>query len=82
VAVMETQLSGLPVLATRRGGISEVVLEEQTGLLVEGMAAAIARLVRGPDLAHCGWVRQVGIGLSIGHYVKLVSNFLAGIAPR
>ncbi len=56
VAVMEAQLSGLPVVATRHAGIPEVVLEGETGLLVEegdleGMATAIARLADDPPLA-------------------------------
>lgn len=56
VAVMEAQLSGLPVVATRHAGIPEVVLNGETGLLVaEGdvaaMAAAIGRLADNPTLA-------------------------------
>ena len=56
VAVMEAQLSGLPVIATRHAGIPEVVLDGTTGLLVEegdveGMADAMARLLRDPGLA-------------------------------
>jgi glycosyltransferase involved in cell wall biosynthesis len=56
VAVLEAGASGLPVVATRHGGIRDVVLEETTGLLVDegdvdGMAAAMLRLLRNPDLA-------------------------------
>lgn len=56
VSVMEAQLSGLPVVATRHAGIPEVVLHGETGLLVDegdvaGMATAIARLADCPDLA-------------------------------
>lgn len=56
VAVMEAQLSGVPVVATRHAGIPEVVLDGHTGLLVaEGdtaaMAAAIAQLADDPALA-------------------------------
>ena len=56
VAVMEAQLSGLPVVATRHAGIPEVVIDGQTGLLVEegdvkGMAAAIERLLQDPALS-------------------------------
>jgi len=54
--VMEAQLSGLPVVATRHAGIPEVVIDGQTGLLVEegdvkGMAAAIERLLQDPALS-------------------------------
>jgi glycosyltransferase involved in cell wall biosynthesis len=53
---MEAQLSGLPVVATRHAGIPEVVLDGETGLLVEegdvdAMAKAIALLGSDPNLA-------------------------------
>lgn len=56
VSVMEAQLSGLPVVATRHAGIPEVVLDGKTGLLVEegdveAMARAIALLGSDPQLA-------------------------------
>ena len=56
VAILEAGASGLPVVATRHGGIPEVVVEGETGFLVDetdvpAMAAAITRLVRDPVLA-------------------------------
>ena len=56
VAVMEAQLSGLPVVATRHAGIPEVVQDGLTGHLVEegdvqAMAAGIARLADEPEHA-------------------------------
>jgi L-malate glycosyltransferase len=56
-SVMESFASGLPVVATRAGGIPYIVTHEQTGLLVEcgdseGLANAVLRLLREPDLAH------------------------------
>ncbi|QPN60702.1 glycosyltransferase [Synechococcus sp. CBW1002] len=56
VAVLEAQLSGLPVVATRHAGIPEVVQHGVTGLLVEegdvaAMAEAIRRLGEDPALA-------------------------------
>ena len=56
VAVLEAGATGLPVVATRHAGIRDVVLEEETGLLVdehdvEAMAGAMTRVARDPGLA-------------------------------
>jgi glycosyltransferase involved in cell wall biosynthesis len=56
VAILEAGASGLPVIATRHGGIPEVVVEGETGYLVDekdvaGMAVHMARLIREPALA-------------------------------
>lgn len=56
-SVMESFASGLPVVATKAGGIPYIVTHQQTGLLVdcgdsEGLANAVMRLLRDPDLAH------------------------------
>lgn len=56
VAVMEAQLSGLPVIATRHAGIPDVVVDGATGLLVEegdvdAMAQAMLTLLAEPMLA-------------------------------
>jgi glycosyltransferase involved in cell wall biosynthesis len=56
VAVVEAQAAGLPVVATRHGGISDVVLEEQTGALVDeadigAMANHVARFFLDADYA-------------------------------
>lgn len=56
VAVLEAGASGLPVVATRHAGIPDVVLEDQTGLLIdegdiEGMAQAMIRILAEPGLA-------------------------------
>ncbi|HWH31309.1 MAG TPA: glycogen synthase [Egibacteraceae bacterium] len=53
---LEAMACGTAVVATRVGGIPEIVVEEETGLLVapadaSGMAAAVNRLVGDPDLA-------------------------------
>jgi glycosyltransferase involved in cell wall biosynthesis len=55
-AILEAMAMGLPVVATRHGGIPEAVLHERTGLLVDehdvaGLAAALARLAADPALA-------------------------------
>jgi glycosyltransferase involved in cell wall biosynthesis len=56
VALMEAMASGLAVIATRLSGIPELVIHEETGLLVtpespDELAGAICRLVRDPELA-------------------------------
>jgi colanic acid/amylovoran biosynthesis glycosyltransferase len=52
----EASATGLPVVSTRHAGIPEVVVDNETGLLVEehdvtGMAAQMCRLIDNPDLA-------------------------------
>ena len=84
VAVMEAQLSGLPVVATRHAGIPEVVLDGESGYLVDegdvaAMAAAIARLIKDPALAarlgDCGR-RRVQDGFTIDHHLIALSGLL------
>ena len=56
LAVVEAMLAGLPVVASRSGGLVDAVRPEETGLLVDEeapaqIAAAVARLLRDRDLA-------------------------------
>ena len=56
VAILEAGASGLPVVATRHAGIQDVVIDGQTGLLVDegdidGMAESMRRLLEDPELA-------------------------------
>jgi glycosyltransferase involved in cell wall biosynthesis len=55
LAVLEGMLAGLPVVATNVGSVSEAVIEDETGLLVEAddvaaLVSAIARLKDDPEL--------------------------------
>ena len=54
--LLEAQLAGCPVVATRAGGTSEVVEDDVTGFLVEigdhaAVASKVARLIDDPALA-------------------------------
>ena len=88
VAVMEAQLCGLPVVATRHGGIPEVVQHGQSGWLVDegdvkGMAAAMCRFAQDPDLAaRMGAEGQkiVRDHYTVQHHLEVVSNLLSDIA--
>lgn len=56
LSILEAQASGLPVVASRVGGIPSIIKEEETGLLVEpedvdGFAEAVLRVLRDCDLA-------------------------------
>jgi glycosyltransferase involved in cell wall biosynthesis len=56
VAIIEAGATGLPVVSTRHGGIPDVVVEGETGLLVDeqdvdGIAAHMATLLENPALA-------------------------------
>jgi glycosyltransferase involved in cell wall biosynthesis len=56
LTTLEAMAAGKAIVATRTGGITELVSHEETALLVqpadgEGLATAIGRLLRDPALA-------------------------------
>ena len=60
IAAMEAMAAGLPVVATRVGGLPEIVVEDETGLLVPpqdtaALSAALRRIASNP-----AWSRQLG----------------------
>jgi len=90
VAVMEAQLCGLPVVATRHAGIPEVVLDGTSGFLVaegdvEAMARAMAQLAADPQLAarqgQAGRAR-VGARFTLAHHLEAVSAMIEAVAAK
>ena len=56
ISIIEAGATGLPVIATRHAGIPDVVIEGETGFLVdehdvEGMARHMLQIARDPELA-------------------------------
>lgn len=88
VAVMEAQLSGLPVVATRHGGIPEVVVDGKSGLLVDegdtsAMAEAMTCFIEMPQLAAQmgAYGRQYVLRLfTVNHHIEQLSSFLCRVA--
>ena len=90
VAVMEAQLSGLPVVATRHAGIPEVVLDGCTGLLVEegdvaGMAKAMLQLLRDPALAErlgSAGRRRVNAHFTVERHLQAITALLLKVQSK
>ena len=90
MAVMEAQLSGLPVVATRHAGIPEVVIDGTTGFLVDegdvqGMADAMAQLVRDPQLAAklgAAGQERMSAHFTVDHHLAAVSALLHRVAQQ
>ena len=90
VSVMEAQLCGLPVVATRHGGIPDVVEDQQTGRLVEegdrrAMAEAMALLADRPDLAGAWGAagqRRARSRFTVAHHVEQITALLNGLVDR
>jgi len=93
LAILEAGASGLPVISTRHGGIPEVILEGETGFLVDekdvrGMATQMTRLIREPALA-----AQLGLAArrrietvftteqSLGHLWSVIRNCITRSRP-
>ncbi|WP_197525294.1 glycosyltransferase [Pseudobythopirellula maris] len=88
VAVLEANACGLPVVATRHAGIPDVVIEGETGLLVderdtEGMAREMLRLASDPQLARTigGQARRRVIDrYTMRHSIERLSRVLSAAA--
>lgn len=77
VAILEAGASGLPVVSTYHGGIPDVVIDNETGLLVqerdvEGMASQMLRLLLDPAFAEV-------LGQAARRRIKLHFSAVRGI---
>lgn len=91
VAVMEAGASGLPVVSTRHAGIPDVVVEGETGLLVDerdasGMAEAMLHLVENPEqaqvLGEAGRERvlaRFSLDHSLAQLWRIIQDAVAGV---
>jgi glycosyltransferase involved in cell wall biosynthesis len=76
--LLEAMASGLPVVATRVGGVAEIVRHGENGFLVdpgdeEGLCAAVRRLVDDPQL-------KFGMGRNGRQYVE-ANHAVEGLPP-
>lgn len=89
MGVLETMSFGKPVIATKVGGVAEIVVEAETGFLkrigdVRSMAAAVRKLARDPKLcARLGAAAKTRAEqcfspeASVEHYVRFYRKILA-----
>jgi len=90
VALMEAGASGLPLVASRLSGIPELVVDGETGLLVEpgdshGLAVALARLAAEPETRErlgAAVRERIAVEFSLGRSVERLSlEMLGATAP-
>ena len=91
--LLEVQAAGVPVVAARAGGVTEIVLEGETGLLVtpadvEALARGCATLLEDPALgsrlagaARARVERSFGIDRMVGETVTLYQELLDRRGP-
>lgn len=77
LSVIEAMATGKPIVATRIGGIPEVIEHERTGLLVppqdpSAIASAVLRLLNDPSFA-----QQLGAAAKLRHQAELTPEVMA-----
>ena len=89
MGVLETMSFGKPVVATRVGGVTEIVVEGETGYLkrlgdVRGLASAVRKLANDPELcARLGAAAKAraqdnfSAEASVGKYVAFYRRVMA-----
>ena len=88
VVVLEAQVAGLPVVATRHAGIPEVVLEGRTAFLaaegdVQVLARGLAQLLEDPAMAgRMGSEARdyAGSRFTVAHHISTVADVLRSAA--
>lgn len=87
VAVIEAQMTGLPVISTNHAGIPEVVIDGETGFLVDecdidNMAVAIIKLAHDAQLASRlgknGYERVSNL-FTIRHHTQMITKMITDI---
>jgi len=89
-ALLEAMASRKPIIASRVGGIPEIIIDNQTGLLVNprdpiALAQSIIRLLKDPSLAinfADNAYRWVSINLSIKSMIKKIKEVYTKIINR
>lgn len=84
LAVLEASAAGLPVIATRHAGIPDVIIDGETGLLVDehdvdGMAENIITVIENPEIAiEMGKKGKENIrqNFSMEKHLSIISNAL------
>ena len=90
VTIMEASLSGLPVVSTRHGGIPDVILDEETGLLcdeadINQMAENMIRFAKDDDLVFKmgkAGHEKIRSEFTLGHYIDKVWKVIEAVTKE